>query len=80
MRRSNWPQNCIQVVPLQIAQVQVSTERLEISGMDSKDSSPKAVLPKLCLRNLPAVAPQPQGRLRPLRRRPGSVIILIFLN
>ena len=32
--------------------------------MDSKDSSPKTVLPKLCLRNLPAVAPQQQGRLR----------------
>ena len=59
--------NCI--VPLQIAQVQVSTELLEVSGKDSKDSSPKTVLPKLCLRNLPAIAPQPQGRLRPLRRR-----------
>ena len=37
--------------------------------MESKDSFPKTVLPKLCLRNLPAVAPQPQGRLRPLRRQ-----------
>ena len=34
--------------------------------MDSKDSSPKTVLPFVCLRNLPAVAPKPQGRLRPL--------------
>ena len=59
--------NCI--VPLQIAQEQVSTELLEVSGMDSKDSFPKTVLPLVCLRNLPAVAPQPQGRLRPLRRR-----------
>ena len=35
--------------------------------MDSKDSSPKTVLPLVCLRsgNLPAVAVQPQGRLRP---------------
>ena len=32
-------------VPLQIAQVQVSTELLEVSGMDSKDSSPKTVPP-----------------------------------
>ena len=49
MRRSNWPPNCI--VPLQIAQGQVSTELLEVSGMDSKDSFPKTVtvLPKLCL-------------------------------
>ena len=38
MRRSNWPPNCI--VPLQIAQEQVSTELLEVSGMDSKDSFP----------------------------------------
>ena len=60
MCRSNWPPNCI--VPLQIAQVQVSTELLEVSGMDSKDSSPKTVLPKLCLRNLPAVTLQPLGR------------------
>ena len=60
LRRSNWPPNCI--VPLQIAQVQVSTELLEVSGMDSKDSSPKTVLPLVCLRNLPAVAPkQRQG-------------------
>ena len=62
MRRSTWPPNCI--VPLQIAQVQVSTELLEVSGMDSKDSEPfqtETVLPKLCLRNLPAVAPQPQA-------------------
>ena len=36
--------------------------------MDSKDSFPKTVLPKLCLRNLPAVAPQPQGSLQPLLR------------
>ena len=36
--------------------------------MDAKDSFPKTVLPKLCLRNLPAaIAPQPQGRLRPLQ-------------
>ena len=55
-----WPLNCI--VPLQVAQVQVSTELLEVSGMDSKDSFPKTVLAKLFLRNLPAVAPQPQGR------------------
>ena len=41
MRSSNWPPNCI--VPLQIAQVQVSTELLEVSGMESKDSSPKTV-------------------------------------
>ena len=59
MRRSNWPPNCI--VPLQIAQGQVSTELLEVSGMDSKDCFPKTVLPKLCLRNLPAFAPQPQA-------------------
>ena len=32
-----WPPNCI--VPLQIAQVQISTELLEVCGMDSKDSS-----------------------------------------
>ena len=29
--------------------------------MDSKDSFPKTVLPKLCLRNSPAIAPQPQA-------------------
>ena len=51
--------NCI--VPLQIAQVQVSTKLLEVSGMDSKDSFPKTVLPKLCLRNLPAIAPPAAG-------------------
>ena len=33
------------IVPLQIAQVQVSTELLEVSGMDLKDLSPKTVLP-----------------------------------
>ena len=35
------------IVPLQIAQVQVSTELLEVSGMDSKDSFPRptTVLP-----------------------------------
>ena len=48
-------------VPLQIAPVQVSTELLEVSGMDSKDSFPKTVLPLVCLRNLPVVAPQPQA-------------------
>ena len=57
MRRSNWPPNCI--VPLQIAQVQVSSELLEVSGMESKDSFPKTVLPLVCLRNLPAVAGEP---------------------
>ena len=31
-------------MPLQIAQVQVSTELLEVSGMDSKDSFPKTGL------------------------------------
>ena len=50
--------------------------------MDSKDSSPKTVLPspKTVLflwiqvqRNVPAVAPQPQGRLRPLRQRPNGL-------
>ena len=60
MRGSNWPPNCI--VPLQITQVQVSAELLEVSGMDSKDSSPKSgpktVLPLVCLRNLRAFAPQ----------------------
>ena len=39
--------------------------------MDSKDSFPKTVLPLVCLRNLPAVAPQQQGRLLPLGRRQG---------
>ena len=29
--------------------------------MDSKDSFPKTVLPLVCLRNLPAIAPQPQA-------------------
>ena len=29
--------------------------------MDSKESSTKTVLPLVCLRNLPAVAPQPQA-------------------
>ena len=43
-------------MPLQIAQVQVSTELLDVSGMDLKYSSPKTVLPLVCLRNLPAVA------------------------
>ena len=30
--------------------------------MDSKDSSPKTVLPLVCLRNLPAIAPGPSSR------------------
>ena len=59
LRRSNRALNCI--VPLQIAQVQVSTELLEVSGMDSRDSFPKAVLPLVYLRNLPAVAPPAAG-------------------
>ena len=54
--RSNRP-NSHCIVPLQIAQVQVSTEVLEVSGMDSKDSSPKTVLPLVCLRNLPPLPP-----------------------
>ena len=33
-----------------------------LSGMDSKDSSPKTVLPLVCLTNLHAGAPQPGGR------------------
>ena len=53
--------HCASSLSLQIAQVQVSTELLEVSGMDSKDSSPKTVLPFVCLRNLPAVASQQQG-------------------
>ena len=78
MRRSNWPPNCI--VPLQIAQVQVSTEILEVSGMDSKDSSPKAVLsafglPKeLACRRPPAAGP-PAAIAATV-----SATILIFLN
>ena len=32
-------------MPLQIAQVQVSTELLEVFGMNSKGSFPKTVLP-----------------------------------
>ena len=85
MRRSNWPPNC--TVPLQIAQVQVFTELLEAhgfwtgSGFEGPDSFPKTVLPfkLVCLRNLHAVAPKPQGRLRPLRRR-AQAIILFFIN
>ena len=47
-----WAPNCI--VPLQIAQVQVSTERVEVS---IERFNPKAVLPKHYLRNLPASPP-----------------------
>ena len=69
----NWPPNCI--VPLQIAQVQVSTELLEVSGMDSKGSSPKTVLPKeLACRRPPAAG------LPAAIAATGSAIILVFLN
>ena len=63
MRRSNWPPNCI--VPLQIAQVQVSTELLEVSGMDSKDSSPKTVLPLVSVPKELACRRPPSGFLVP---------------
>ena len=53
-------------MPVQIAKVQVSTELLEVSGMDSKDSFPKMVLPLVCgrlpkelaCRRSPAAGPQ----------------------
>ena len=51
------PACAAQIGPLQIAQEQVSTELLEVSGMDSKDSFPKTVLPLVCLRNLPLPSP-----------------------
>ena len=76
-----WPPNFI--VPLQIAQVQVSTELLEVSGMESKDSSPKTVtrdgpafgLPKeLACRRPPAAGPPAAIAAT------GSAIILIFFK
>ena len=45
--------------------------------MESKDSFPKTVLPLVCLRNLPAVAPPPQGPPAAIVAT-GSAIILIF--
>ena len=81
MRRSNWPPNCI--VPLQIAQVHVSTEFLEVSGMDSKHSFPTwqledgpafGVPKELACRRPPAAGPPAAIAAT------GSAIILIFLN
>ena len=73
LRRSNWPPNCI--LPLQIAQVQFSTEFLDVSGMESKATSTNkrqlCLCVRVCVRNFPrpAITPQQQGRLQPLRRR-----------
>ena len=59
---------------------QVSTKLLEISGIDSKDSSPKTVLPKLSLRNLPAIPPPAAAEPPPAIAATGSAIILIFFK
>ena len=62
-------------MPLQIAQGQVSTELLEVSGMYSKDSFPAFGLPKeLACRRPPAAGPPAAIAAT------GSAMILIFLN
>ena len=64
-------------MPLQIAQVQVSTELLEVSRMDSKDSSPKTVLPLPGLPKELACCRPPAAGLPAAIAATGSKIILI---
>ena len=69
-----WTPNCL--VPLQIAQVQISTKLLEVSGMESKvtiylqtkSALPKTLPEEFACRRTPAAGP-PAPALRPLRRR-----------
>ena len=73
LRRSNWPPNCI--VPLQVAQVQISRGFWNgLEGFKSKDGPDFGLPKRLACRRPPAAGP-----LAAIAAT-GSAIILIFLN
>ena len=78
MCRSNLAPNCI--VPLQIAQVQVSAKHPDVSGMESKAITRQQLCLCVCLKKLPAITPPSSGPPVAIIAAKGSAMTLIMLS